>query len=677
MGLGRVDWQENLEDYSGSLAQYTKEIISSKNMADIWIYRIQGDSAPNFLQVDERGNFDLAKTEARLRRIIVKVPRLPGGLSTTAPEEDRFQQILRAVVNERFGLQHENLVDLIGLDRSYGVYPGIVLEYCPYGDLTHYKGLIIPYEKDSQRYLKEIGKGLQYLHGLNSALAHGDLTPDNIFVDGQGTLKISIISFARLAASLPANTQVAARPDSSISARYSSPELLMDNSTPTPESDMWSFGCVAFWIYTNLPPYPRLKKEHQIVRAIEDGVVPNDIDSIRDIKDLGSHLRTGANSPWITNGTLSHILRCWDSQPGARPTANDLLKYLDRLPNLSEIDWSPPSNVPDLTGSIQTLGGKNILGWSAGAWRRMYTRRDQGRTPDTIKLWWWKGVHSRGFFRRNVDVIIKTAKSDRGEFEDPAQQVNTLNCFNKHQGVLSSSQVYRHELILLTQIKHTNVVSVLGFATDPTHIGSHLKVPALITEYCSNGKLRAYCPANHDTMSGKDRIKLIQGIVKALKYIHNDIPEGSIVHGSLSMDSVVVDADGVPKLTNFEFSCQYQHTDNPLRAPVLHAPPLASHPTRWDAPELFQDVSDSRAPFPTRYTDLWSLGSLIVFVFSCKLPYAQSELPGAIARLMRGEKPYAENDCPRKIGDLADSLWEEVPYQRSSAAKILERIDGL
>jgi serine/threonine protein kinase len=155
-----------------------------------------------------------------------------------------------------------------------------------------------------------------------------------------------------------------------------------------------------------------------------------------------------------------------------------------------------------------------------------------------------------------------------------------------------------------------------------------------------------------------------------------------------------VDVTGTPKLTNFEFSCQYQHTDNSLRAQVLHAPPLASHPTRWDAPELFQDVSDSRAPFPTRYTDLWSLGSLFVFVsrvipqyknpvincpkiFSCKLPYAQSELPGAIARLINGEKPYTKGDCPDIIGNLASSLWEDIPYQRPSASKILEMIESL
>ncbi|KAG8762205.1 hypothetical protein FRC11_010473 [Ceratobasidium sp. 423] len=309
-------------------------MASSKGMADIWIYRIQGDSAPNFPQANERGSFDLVKNEARLRKVVVKVPRLPSGLSITSPEDDQFQQILRIAVRERFHLQHENLVDLIGLDRSYGKYPGIVLEYCPYGDLTHH---VLLY-RDYHRYLREICRGLHYLHTLPSTLAHGDLTPDNIFVDGQGTLKLSIISFARLAASLPANTQVAARPEASISVRYASPELLMDGAMPTPESDMWSFGCVAFWIFTNLSPYPRLKKEHDIVRAIEDGVYPNDIDSIRDIEKLGSHLLTGANSPWITDGTLTHMLRCWDPQARARPTANDILKHLNRLPETTGVD---------------------------------------------------------------------------------------------------------------------------------------------------------------------------------------------------------------------------------------------------------------------------------------------------------------------------------------------------
>ena len=67
-------------------------------------------------------------------------------------------------------------------------------------------------------------------------------------VDSEGTLKITSISFGRLAANLPSTNQTAAPTDDSISVRYMSPELLQDDAWPTPESDMWAFGCVAFWV---------------------------------------------------------------------------------------------------------------------------------------------------------------------------------------------------------------------------------------------------------------------------------------------------------------------------------------------------------------------------------------------------------------------------------------------
>ena len=34
------------------------------------------------------------------------------------------------MVRERYSLQHQNVVEMIGLDSSFGTYPGLVLEYC-------------------------------------------------------------------------------------------------------------------------------------------------------------------------------------------------------------------------------------------------------------------------------------------------------------------------------------------------------------------------------------------------------------------------------------------------------------------------------------------------------------------------------------------------------------------
>ncbi|KAB5589387.1 Tyrosine kinase catalytic domain containing protein [Ceratobasidium theobromae] len=346
------DWANGIEDYSQRLSAHSKETVTMKRMADVIICRAQGDSAPAFLDRFEAGSFEPAKDRGSLMRFIVKVPRMPWGLSNLPLENDPFMEVLHPAIKQRSPLKHNNLVSLIGLDTSFGRFPGLVLEYCPYGDLTRFKSLVAPNEKDLEKYvgqlaiiyarvsggaytrsfqMRDILQGLQYLHGLPSAIAHGDLTPENILVDGKGTLKLSTISFARLAASRPSHKQLqkgALTIDDAISARYLSPELL-DIAWPTPKSDMWSFGCVAFWLFTDLQPYSKLRREYQIVAAIDSGQLPHGMGSTTDIEELGSQLVSGASSHWITNGTMLHILRCWDAQLNGRPTAAEFLKFLD------------------------------------------------------------------------------------------------------------------------------------------------------------------------------------------------------------------------------------------------------------------------------------------------------------------------------------------------------------
>jgi hypothetical protein len=56
------------------------------------------------------------------------------------------------------------------------------------------------------------------------------------------------MSFARLAINLPSEAQRMVVTEDTISARYMSIELLQDDALPTPESDMWAFGGIAFWV---------------------------------------------------------------------------------------------------------------------------------------------------------------------------------------------------------------------------------------------------------------------------------------------------------------------------------------------------------------------------------------------------------------------------------------------
>ncbi|KAG9103003.1 hypothetical protein FRC07_010107 [Ceratobasidium sp. 392] len=162
-----------------------------------------------------------------------------------------------------------------------------------------------------------------------SPVPHGDLTPKNILVDGHGDLKLTSISFSRLSLSLPSEERGALFEGQFTSARYMSPELLQDEARPTPESDMWAFGNVAFWVFSGLIPYAEYKNEIEVIAQVSKGLPPNGPSLLERLEELGG-TPIPEDSLWQTNGTWQSILRCWNVNAGQRLTAT---QFLDELEN--------------------------------------------------------------------------------------------------------------------------------------------------------------------------------------------------------------------------------------------------------------------------------------------------------------------------------------------------------
>jgi len=241
----------------------------------------------------------------------------------------------------------------------------------------------------------------------------------------------------------------------------------------------------------------------------------------------------------------------------------------------------------------------------------------------------------------------------------------------------SAKQCIHHEIAILRQLKHDNICGFLGY--DDTHGGkvSRPQAPAIISEFCSNGTLSEYCSRKSQELKFQDRLKLVQDVANAVSYLHDKVSEGSIVHGNLSTETILVNHDGVVKLSGFEFACQYEHRDNPILARILYVPHMASNPSRWHAPEMFSDATDSGLPYPTRYSDLWALGCVLVAVLSDQTPYERYDLPGAISCITEGLKPYSQDVVSASIWDLAESLWASPPHSRASAIQALPKVQGL
>jgi hypothetical protein len=111
-----------------------------------------------------------------------------------------------------------------------------------------------------------------------------------------------------------------------------------------------------------------------VVLEILKGAPPQDLRSVTDIDKPEMRLVLGPTSSWITNGILSDIFRCWDSRLKKRITAIEFQQKLDDLPNQDTNEWAPSKGMVDLTGSVQTPGGRSrpILGWSVGTWRLVF-----------------------------------------------------------------------------------------------------------------------------------------------------------------------------------------------------------------------------------------------------------------------------------------------------------------
>ncbi|KAG8760534.1 hypothetical protein FRC12_009548 [Ceratobasidium sp. 428] len=491
-----------------------------------------------------------------------------------------------------------------------------------------------------RKYMVHILSGLQYLHTLISPISHGDLTPSNILVDAGGNLKLTSISLTRISLSLPSEEQGVLFEGGINSARYMSPELLQDEACPTPQSDMWAFGNVAFWIHSGLVPYPEHKYEIAVIAQLNQGTPPNGSSQLEKLETLGG-ISIPEDILWRTNGTWASIMRCWNTDVRNRLTATQFLRELKIQSNISEISGATArwgiSGVTDLTGRIkrsETRSYGPTLGWSQGVWRGAYDGR--GNRVTHITLWCWRTTLSQGFFRSNIDVTVKGA-----------QLMPT-----------DSSTIAARQARIDQQFKEFSVL------------------PGIVLEFCSNGTLQEYYSRKFNDLDDEDKKSLLRDIGNGVHYLHHSVSQGIVVHGNLSMDTVLVDDRGTLRLSNFEFACQYQRTDNILEAPVILAPPIAPAPSRWHAPEFFGGPKDSW-PNPTQFTDMWAVGCLVVAAWTNKLPFAEFDSPGALFEIINGSEPYLRSDCNPQIWDIATHLWAIPHYDRISTTRFIELVAAL
>ncbi|XP_066024492.1 myoblast growth factor receptor egl-15 isoform X2 [Pocillopora verrucosa] len=223
----------------------------------------------------------------------------------------------------------------------------VLIEYVPFGDLLGYlrksRGLNDTYYKDpdikpqtnlrSQQLMKfawQIADGMSYLS--SKSIIHRDLAARNVLVGENETCKVTDFGMAR---NVQEENIYERKTKGRLPVKWTAYEALLYGKYTT-KSDVWSYGVVLYEIFTiGGSPYPRM-----------DG------------RKIASLLQQGYRMPkpqHVDDKLYDMMLRCWQDDPGTRPTFFDLrnqLKTMEtlhkRLINMKIYDKQLYANVEDL-----------------------------------------------------------------------------------------------------------------------------------------------------------------------------------------------------------------------------------------------------------------------------------------------------------------------------------------
>lgn len=208
---------------------------------------------------------------------------------------------------------------------------------------------------------------------------------------------------------------------------------------------------------------------------------------------------------------------------------------------------------------------------------------------------------------------------------------------NKKKGMVDA---LKREIGLLKELQHPNIVQYLGSSSDDDHLNIFL-------EYVPGGSVAAMLNSY-----GPLREPLIRNFVRqtltGLAYLHGR----EIIHRDIKGANVLVDNKGGIKISDFGISKRVEASSllNSGGAGHHHRPSLQGS-VFWMAPEVVKQTSY------TRKADIWSLGCLVVEMFTGTHPYPDSSQLQAIFKIGNSK---ASPNMPEQASEEAKTFLEQT-----------------
>ncbi|KAJ8595463.1 kinase-like protein [Rhizopogon salebrosus TDB-379] len=224
-------------------------------------------------------------------------------------------------------------------------------------------------------------------------------------------------------------------------------------------------------------------------------------------------------------------------------------------------------------------------------------------------------------------------------------------------------QRIRRELNTCAGLHHPNILPVYGYTSG---FGPFM---AIVSPWAENGNLTTYLEREDASLAVVRRLQILRDITDGLQYLHVN----NVIHGDLTGANVLVDRDGTACLADFGLSLMYSEVMSVSQASWTSA----FHGNfRWLAPEMLGEPEDDLPVRPSKHSDIYSFGGIMLQVLTSKVPYHYLSEAAVTRCIYTGTKPTRSRypAFADKYWHFIEKCWSHATRDRPSAERLVEVI---
>lgn len=400
-------------------------------------------------------------------------------------------------------------------------------------------------------------------------------------------------------------------------------------------------------VYQNLEKFfPKANLDKPVLEGVTPPTSPRSVDSIALSKVFEVKSVKASNSPLSTSPTSRF--------PGSN---KDTRKVLDgpkeRLPKRAKTIRTIAHEASEARKQSMKLRRQNTKMWGTRTVevtdKRMVSINKTKNSKGEYKEFAW--IKGEMIGKGSFGAVYLCLNVTTGEMM-AVKQVEVPKYGSQNEAIIHTVEALRAEVSTLKNLDHLNIVQYLGFEVKNN-------IYSLFLEYVAGGSvgslIRIYGRFDEIMIT-----HLTTQVLRGLSYLHSR----GILHRDMKADNLLLDQDGVCKISDFGISRKsqdiYSNSDMTMRGTVF-----------WMAPEMVDTAQGYSAK-----VDIWSLGCVVLEMFAGKRPWSNFEVVAAMFKIGKSKSapPIPEDTLPliSKNGrDFLDACFEIDPEERPTADKLL------